>query len=82
MPMQIMACKKPIITYDMYEIIKVEREKLLDLTKKLFEDNDFRAEFIERNYKYIKDVHSERAICNQHIENLRPFLKMERVQVL
>ena len=75
MPMQIMACKKPIITYDMYEIIKVEREKLLDLTKKLFEDNDFRAEFIERNYKYIKDVHSERAICNQHIENLRPFLK-------
>ena len=54
MPMQIMACKKPIITYDMYEIIKVERENLLDLTKKLFEDNDFRAEFIERNYKLHK----------------------------
>ena len=48
---------------------------MLDLTKKICEDNDFRVEIIERNSKYLKDVHSERAICNQHIENLRPFLK-------
>ncbi|MBW7954466.1 glycosyltransferase [Candidatus Gracilibacteria bacterium] len=75
MPMQIMACKKPIITYDMHELIKIERDELLDLTKKLFEDEDFKKSYIERNYKYIIDFHSEKSICKIHLENLKPFLK-------
>lgn len=75
MPMQIMACKKPIITYDMHELIKIERDDLFNLTKKLFEDEDFKKDYIERNYKYIIDFHSEKSICKIHLENLKPFLK-------
>lgn len=75
MPMQIMACKKPIITYDMHELIKVEREDLLGLTKRLFEDEKFKQEYVERNYRYILDFHSEKAICRIHLENIKPFLK-------
>jgi hypothetical protein len=75
MPMQIMACKKPIITYDMHELIKIEREDLFDFTKKLFEDEKYRNDYIERNYKYILDFHSEKSVCKIHLENLKPFLK-------
>jgi len=75
MPMQIMACKKPIVTYDTHELIKVERENLFDLTKRIFEDRKFKNEYIERNYQYTIDFHSEKAICKIHLENLKPFMK-------
>ena len=75
MPMQIMATKKPIVTYDMHELIKVPREELLNLTQKLFEDKKFCKEYVEKNYKYILEVHSEEAVCKQHLENLKPFLE-------
>jgi hypothetical protein len=75
MPMQIMACKKPIVTYDMHEIIKIEREWLLDLTKHIFEDLDFKNKFVERNYNYIMDFHTEKSICKMHFKNLIPFFK-------
>jgi hypothetical protein len=73
MPMQIMACRKPIVTYDMHEIIKVERDELLELTKKLLEDKEFSEKYIERNYRYIQDMHSESAIARKHLENILPF---------
>lgn len=75
MPMQIMACKKPIITYDMHELIKVKREDLLDLTQKLFENPDFKEKYIQRNYDYIIKNHSEESICKMHLENIQPFLE-------
>lgn len=75
MPMQIMACRKPIVTYDMHELIKVEREDLWELTKKIFEDREFSREYVERNYKYIQDMHTEESICRMHIENLKPIIK-------
>lgn len=77
MPMQIMACKKPIITYDMHEIVKVAREDLENLTKQLLEDEEFRTSYIERNYKYILDFHTEKSICKIHLENLKPFIKQK-----
>jgi glycosyltransferase involved in cell wall biosynthesis len=75
MPMQIMACKKPIVTYDMYELIKVPRQDLWELTRKLFEDEDFKKEYIERNYQYIMHFHTEKSIAKMHLENLRPFIE-------
>ena len=75
MPMQIMACRKPIVTYDMHELIKVEREDLLELTRRIFEDADFSREYVERNYKYIQDTHTEDSICRMHLENLKPIIK-------
>lgn len=75
MPMQIMACRKPIVTYDMYELIKVNHEDLFNLTKQIFEDPVFTKEYTDRNYRYIQEVHSEEAICRMHLENLRPFIE-------
>ena len=59
----------------MHELIKVPREELLNLTQKLFEDKKFCKEYVEKNYKYILEVHSEEAVCKQHLENLKPFLE-------
>jgi len=70
-----MACRKPIVTYDMYELIKVNHEDLLNLTKQIFEDPIFVKEYIDRNYRYIQEVHSGEAICRMHLENLRPFIE-------
>jgi hypothetical protein len=75
MPMQIMACRKPIVTYDMHELIKVEREELGELTKKIFEDADYSREYVERNYQYIQDMHTEESICRMHMEHLQPFIE-------
>jgi len=75
MPMQIMACKKPIITYDKHEIVKVEKENLLNLTKKILEDRNFRNDYIEKNYNHIIKYHTEDAISKIHLENLKPILK-------
>ena len=75
MPMQIMASKKPIISYDMHEIIKVPREEMLDLTKKLLNDKKYREEYVKRNYDYIMKYHSEESVCKIHLENLKPFIK-------
>jgi len=75
MPMQIMASKKPIITYDTHEIVKINRDKLLDLTKNILEDKKFRDDYIEKNYNYILQYHTEESISKIHLENLKPFLK-------
>ena len=80
MPMQIMACRKPIVTYDMHELIKIPREKLLELTKKIFEDDSFREEYIERNYNYIMDFHSEKAVIKKYQNNLQ--LKMKEKWII
>ncbi len=75
MPMQIMACKKPIITYDVYEIVKIDRDNLISYTKKILEDKKFQEETVERNYNYILDFHTEKSISKIHLENLKPLIK-------
>jgi hypothetical protein len=75
MPMQIMACKKPIVTYDMYEIVKTPRDGLLELTMKLFEDTNFKKENIVKNYEYIMNYHTESAIAKIHLDNLAVFMQ-------
>lgn len=81
MPMQIMACRKPIVTYDIHELIKVERHDLLELTKKILEDKEFATTYIERNYRYILDTHSEAAIAKKHLENILPIAKKKNPEL-
>lgn len=81
MPMQIMACRKAIVTYDIHEIIKIERDELLELTKKILEDKEFATTYIERNYRYILDMHSESAIARRHLENILPIAKKKNPEL-
>lgn len=73
--MQIMACKKPIITYDLHELIKIPREELASYAVQLLEDKNFRDSQVQRNYDYIMRTHSEEAVCRQHFDNLKPLLE-------
>ena len=75
MDMQIMACKKAIITYDKYEIVKIDIDKLLDLTKNILENKNFKEKYISKNYKYIMEFHTEEAVSKIHLNNLKPFFK-------
>lgn len=78
MPMQIMACKKAIISYDMHEIIKIPREELMDYTMKIMEDNEFKKSEIEKNYDYIMWYHTEKSIVEMHIKNLQEFIDIKK----
>lgn len=75
LPMQAMALKKPIVTLDNYEIIKVSVENLPDLALKLLNDKNFCQEYIERNYQYILDFHSPKNVSFQHLENIKNAFK-------
>jgi len=77
LPLQVMALKKPIVTLDKYEIIKKEIEELPELALKLLEDEIYRKEFIERNYKYVIEKHSEKAVISEHLNNLKIYGKIE-----
>lgn len=74
LPMQVMAMKKPIVTLDRYEIIKKEVNELPELALRLLSDSDFRSDFIEKNYSYILESHSEAAVAKKHLDNLSKFL--------
>lgn len=75
LPMQVMLCKKPIVSLDKYELIKEPVENLPSLTMKLLENESFREEYVQRNYEYVRNTHSSEAVCKKHLENLTPFLK-------
>lgn len=74
LPMQVMAMKKPIVTLDRYEIIKKEIDELPELALRLLSDSDFRNDFVEKNYAYILESHSEAAVAKKHLDNLSKFL--------
>jgi len=74
LPMQVMACKRPIVTLDHYEIIKTPIEELPDLAIKLLYNEHFRNEFVGRNYDYIFSTHAPAAACGIHLRNLREFI--------
>lgn len=74
LPMQVMAMKKPIVTLDRYEIIKKEINELPELSLRLLSDADFKNDFVEKNYAYILEFHSEAAVVKKHLDNLSKFL--------
>ncbi len=79
LPMQVMACKKPIVTLDNYEIIKVPMEKLPELAMRLLANPQFRLDFVEKNARYINEIHSPEAVCKKHLENIQKYLKIKKI---
>jgi glycosyltransferase involved in cell wall biosynthesis len=77
LPMQVMLCKKPIITLDKYELIKEPVENLPALTLKLLEDDSFKQNYVQRNYEYVKNTHSPEAICQKHLANIEAALRIK-----
>lgn len=75
LPMQVMALKKPIVTLDNYEVIKIKTDELANLSIKLLRDEEFRNNFIERNYNYIIKTHDPKEIAMVHYENIKKILK-------
>lgn len=75
MELEAMACKSPIVAMDSFEIIKTKYSEIDNLALKLLEDKDFKNEYIEKNYEYVKKIHSLENIAEIYLENLKPFLK-------
>lgn len=74
LPMQVMLCKRPIVSLDNYEILKTPIKEMPSLALRLLQDKDFAAEYAQRNFEYVMTTHAPEAVCKTHYENLKPFL--------
>lgn len=75
LPMQVMLCKKPIVTLDKYEVVKKSIEELPSYTLKLLAESDFREQEVNEKYAYVMRTHSPEGVCKIHLKNLEPFLQ-------
>jgi len=71
-----MACGAPLVTLDKYEIKRELRSlnNMESLAYRLIDDIKFRKDFIARNLKYVRDVHSGKAVARTNISNINKFL--------
>ena len=76
MPMQAMAVRKPIVTLDKYELVKKEIDELPDLALKILGDRAYAEKFAEENYEYVVSRHGEKAVAEQHLENIKNYCKI------
>lgn len=74
LPMQVMLCKKPIVTLDNYEVVKTPVEKMPELTLRLLADENFKNQTIEKNYSHVIKTHSPDVICKTHLQNLKKYM--------
>jgi glycosyltransferase involved in cell wall biosynthesis len=73
--LQAMACKVPIITLDKHEILSdIKEEDFGKTAVRLLEDENFRNESVEKNYKYVLQKHSPRAIAEIHFKRINDLL--------
>ena len=56
--LEAIACRAPIVAMDVFEIIKVPYDKIMDLSFKVLENKDFKKTYIDTNYNYVKNTHS------------------------
>jgi len=73
--LEAMACRCPIVAMDSFEIIKTKYEDIEKLAFKVLEDKQFRKDYIEKNYNYVKKIHSAENVSKIYLENLKPLLK-------
>lgn len=73
--LEAMACKAPIVAMDSFEIIKTKYDDIEKLAFKILEDKEFKKNYIERNYNYVKKVHSLESVSKIYLEKLKPLLK-------
>ena len=69
--MQVMALKRPIVTYDRYEAGNKTLEELPSCALKILEDAQFSKEWAQKAYQYVHDHHAARAIAERHLANLK-----------
>lgn len=69
--LELMACKAPLVAMDSFEIIKVRYEKIEDLAFKVLEDKVFKDNYVDKNYKYVRKVHSLENIAYIYLDNLK-----------
>jgi len=73
--LQAMACKAPLVSYDIYETIKVDRKDLPKYAIKLINNKTFRTKEIKRNYEYVSKVHNPKTIAKQYLKNIQEVIK-------
>jgi len=69
MELEAMACGAPVIVNDIYEL-KTPLENLGDLSVKLLSDFKFKEKWIQKNIKYVKEVHGQKAVSFVHKKNI------------
>jgi len=75
--LEAMACKAPIVAMDAYEIIKTKYEDIENLAIKVFVDENFRKKYIEKNYNYVKKIHSSENVAKIYVEKLKPLINIK-----
>lgn len=70
-----MACKAPVLCCDLNEVIFEPLENLEDLAYKIIEDKEYRNLYVERNYDYIKRVHSCEAVAKIYEQDIKRLIK-------
>jgi len=76
LPMQAMAVKRPVVTLDKYEIVKKDISELPELAIRILDDEKFRREYVEKNYDYILEKHSQKIVAQTHFDNLKKYCKI------
>lgn len=66
-----MACKAPIVAMDSFEIIKVKYNDIESLAFKIIEDKIFRNNYVNKNYEYVKNIHSLENVSNMYINTIK-----------
>jgi hypothetical protein len=65
--LEAMACKSPIICHDLYEILFIDLKDILTVSHKIIDDLKYREKYVDRNYEYIKSVHSTKKVLSHYI---------------
>jgi len=68
--MQTMLLKTAIITYDKWEVIKIDKSEITEYTEKMIADDEFRKWEIHKNFTYISENHN----LEKHREILLGFI--------
>lgn len=69
-----MACKAPILCCDLNEVIFEPLENLEELAYKIIEDKKYKNWYIERNYNYIKKVHSCKSVAKIYEQDIKDLM--------
>jgi len=70
-----MACKAPVVCCDLNEVIFEPLENLEELSYKIIEDKEYKNRYIERNYNYIKKVHSCEAVAKIYEKDIKNLMR-------
>ncbi|MBU4217090.1 glycosyltransferase [Candidatus Parcubacteria bacterium] len=76
LPMQVMALRRPLVSFDNYETLKTSVAEMPGLAIKLLTDDKFKNDIVEKNYQYILNNHDSESVAKIHYNNLLNFKKI------